>query len=171
MELLNIEIKAKCNNKDHIRKILEEKKADFKGIDFQTDIYFKCNKGRLKLREGNIEYSFVYYDRENKSGPKKSEVIYYHPLKNTALKAILTSSLGILVTVKKQREIYFIDNIKIHIDKVNNLGSFIEIEAIDESGKIGEVNLRKQCKKYLDLFEIHDEDLINCSYSDMILKL
>jgi len=75
-----------------------------------------------------------------------------------------------LVIVDKKREIYFIDNVKFHIDTVKNLGTFVEIEAIDQEGIISEDNLRKQCQKYLDLFTISKNDLISCSYSDMLLE-
>ncbi len=66
MPHINIEIKAKSNNQDMIRKILQSKNADFKGVDHQIDTYFKVNVGRLKLREGNIENSLIHYQRENK---------------------------------------------------------------------------------------------------------
>ena len=69
----------------------------------------------------------------------------------------------------KKREIYFINNVKFHIDRVKNLGTFMEIKAIDKEGNIGEENLREQCKFYLDLFEIQQKDLVPVSYSDLLL--
>jgi predicted adenylyl cyclase CyaB len=170
MKNLNVEIKAYCKDQEHIRKILHQYSADFKGTDKQTDIYFNCRNGRLKLREGKIEYSLVHYQREDKTGPKRSDVIYYHPRENTPLKDILTASLGKLVTVVKTREIYYIDNIKFHLDQVEELGNFVEIEAIDKDGSLGEITLHEQCDRFLNLFEIEDKDLIDCSYSDMLLK-
>jgi len=170
MNHINIEIKAHCSNKEQIRKILEEKNADFKGIDKQTDTFFKVKKGRLKLREGNIENCLIYYDREDISGPKKSDVSLFPVQKNSSLKQMLLNSFEILVKVKKTREIYFIDNIKFHLDEVENLGDFIEIEAIDKNGKIVAKTLLKQCQKYLKLFKIKEQYLIENSYSDMILN-
>ena len=167
---MNIEIKAKCNNPDTIRNILIEKKALFKGTDNQKDTYFKVKNGRLKMREGNIEHSLVHYDREDISGPKLSEVLYYHPRKEDLVKQQLQKAIGTLTIVNKRREIYYIDNIKFHIDEVDELGSFVEIEAIDKTGNIGAEKLYEQCKKYLSLFHIEDEDLINNSYSDMLIK-
>ena len=84
---------------------------------------------------------------------------------------MLTNALGILVVVKKAREIYFIDNIKFHIDSVEKLGTFIEIEAIDKAGDIGRERLIEQCRNIMELFEIQEEDLLDCSYSDMLLKI
>src|SRR3990170_7233686 len=169
MTQLNIEIKARSNKQDLIREILKAHRAEFKGVDHQIDTYFKVNSGRLKLREGNIENSLVHYDRENKEGPKQSNVTFYKSVDKSALKEILTKALGVLVVVDKSREIYFIDNVKFHIDSVKDLGTFVEIEAIDAEGSIGKDRLLEQCQYYLDLFKIKQENLISNSYSDLLL--
>ena len=103
MKHLNIEIKAKCNDHEKIREILKSRNADFKGTDHQNDTYFKVNNGRLKLREGNIENFLVFYEREDKEGPKQSDVILFKSDPNSSLKEILLTSLGTLVVVDKQR--------------------------------------------------------------------
>lgn len=167
---MNIEIKAKSNNQDMIREILQSKNADFKGVDHQIDTYFKVNFGRLKLREGNIENSLIHYQRENKEWPKQSDVTLFRYDQKSSLKEILTKALGVLVVVDKKREIYFIDNVKFHIDAVEGLGTFVEIEAIDNDGDIGKKRLLEQCQSFLDLFKIAQEDLISVSYSDLLLK-
>jgi len=168
--ILNIEIKAKCADPTFIRNVLTQEKALLKGIDNQRDTYFKVTNGRLKMREGNIEYSLVHYDREDIYGPKRSEVLYYHPRKEDLVKQQLLKAIGTLVIVNKKREIYYIDNVKFHIDEVENLGSFVEIEVIDKTGNIGADKLYEQCKEYLTLFQIENKDLINNSYSDMLME-
>ena len=170
MAHINIEIKAKSNNQNTIREILKSKKADNKGTDHQIDTYFKVNNGRLKLREGTIENYLIHYQRENKKGPKQSNVTLFSFNPESSLKEVLTKALGILVVVDKQREIYFIDNVKFHIDTVKNLGTFVEIEAIDKSGTIGKAELLKQCQYFLNLFKISQDDLISVSYSDLLLQ-
>jgi adenylate cyclase class 2 len=169
MSFINVEIKARCGSPDVVRRILKERKATFRGVDRQVDTYFNVPDGRLKLREGSIEHSLIHYDRENRAGPKKSIVTLYRPVANSALKEILTNSLGILVVVEKTREIYLIDNVKFHIDTVDRLGAFVEIEAIDPDGAIGEETLQRQCEEFMNLFGIRFQDLINHSYSDMML--
>lgn len=170
MTQLNIEIKAKSNNQDRVREVLKSLHAEFKGVDHQVDTYFIVSFGRLKLREGTIENSLVHYDREDKDGPKQSNVTFYKSADKLSLKEILTKSLGILAVVDKTREIYFIDNVKFHIDKVKGLGTFVEIEAIDQDGTIGKDKLLEQCDYYLSLFEIKKEDLISNSYSDLLME-
>jgi predicted adenylyl cyclase CyaB len=169
MAHINIEIKAKSNNQDAIREILQSQNADLKGIDHQIDTYFKVNNGRLKLREGEIENNLIHYQRESKQGPKQSDVTLFKSDPISSLKEILTKALGILVVVDKKREIYFIGNVKFHIDTVENLGSFVEIEAIDNDGTIGKDKLLEQCEFFLDLFKISPKDLISVSYSDLLL--
>lgn len=170
MPILNIEIKAGTKKQTHIREALGLLKATFKGIDYQTDTYFNVHSGRLKLREGNIENHLIHYQRENQSGPRSSEVLLYKTQAGSAIKEILTKALGILVVVNKKREIYFIDNVKFHIDEVDELGYFVEIEAIDKNGTIGRDALQEQCTYYMKLFDIAENELVPISYSDMLLK-
>jgi predicted adenylyl cyclase CyaB len=170
MPHINIEIKARCSNPEIIKEILKSKNADFKGTDHQIDTYFKVNQGRLKLREGNIENYLIFYNRENKEGPKQSNVILFKSDPDSSLKEILTKSLKILVVIDKQREIYFIDNVKFHLDNVKDLGTFIEIEAIDKEGTIDKEKLLERCQFYLDLFKIPQKDLVSVSYSDLLLQ-
>lgn len=170
MKHLNIEIKARSNNHEKIREFLKSQNADFKGVDHQIDTYFKVNMGRLKLREGNIENYLIYYERENKEGPKQSDIILFKSSPGSSLKSILVNANGVLTIVDKKREIYFIDNVKFHIDTVKELGTFMEIEAIDDSGEIGREKLLEQCNQYLKHFEISEADLISVSYSDLLLE-
>lgn len=169
MDILNVEIKAYCSSPDTIRSILEKHGADFQGTDQQTDTYFEVAEGRLKLREGSIENNLIYYQRPDDSEPKASDINLVPINQPSEMKALLTAALDIMVIVEKEREIYFIDNVKFHIDEVDGLGNFVEIEAIDRDQSLSEEELRKQCQYYLNLFDIPEEDLISVSYSDMLL--
>ena len=167
--ILISEIKAKCKNIAQIRNKLQSKGAWLRGIDHQVDTYFKVNSGRLKLREGEIENNLIHYHRENQAGPKQSQVTLFQSQPKSNLKEILRNALGVLAVVDKQREIYFIENVKFHLDEVQNLGSFVEIEAIDKSGALGEAKLLEQCYYYLELLGIQETELISVSYSDLVL--
>jgi len=78
--------------------------------------------------------------------------------------------VGVLVVVDKIREIYFIDNVKFHIDLVEGLGSFIEIESIATNATIRKQKLLDQFGHYLELFGINESDLVPSSYSDLLLQ-
>ena len=171
MQFINVEIKARCNHPEKIRAHLQSHQAEYIGLDFQTDTYYKVAKGRLKLREGNIENNLIYYERNNDTGPKDShfQLIKIEDAKN--LKEVLAKTNGIKTVINKKREIYYIDNVKFHIDEVTNLGSFVEIEAGNMLADFSKEQLKGQCEQYLQLFEIQESDLINISYSDMLLNL
>ncbi|MBU2572472.1 MAG: CYTH domain-containing protein [Elusimicrobia bacterium] len=168
MKCMNVEIKARCADPGVIRSILRGHKAEFKGTDRQTDTYFNVKTGRLKLRRGDIENALIYYVRRNKKGPKDSLVRIFKTADGRALRELLGAALDVVAEVKKKREIYYIGNVKFHIDKVPALGNFVEIEAIDKTGLIGRKKLLEQCRYYLKLFKIQNSELIHDSYSDMI---
>ena len=169
MPFINAEIKARSNRIDEIRSWLIEHNADFKGTDHQTDTYFNVNSGRLKLREGNIENNLIFYQRKNQEGPKLSDC-HLMPINNPpSLKKILASAMGVLAVVMKKREIYFIDNVKFHLDVVPDLGSFVEIEASNLYKDASKDELLKQCSYYMKELEISESDLVDRSYSDLLL--
>jgi len=169
MAKLNIEIKAKCPDPGFIRKYLQKNSGEFKGTDHQTDTYFNVPNGRLKLREGNIENNLIYYERSDQTGAKESNFQLVSVRDANGLKEMLAKCLGIKIIVEKKREIYFIGNVKFHIDEVAGLGSFAEIEASNLYADISKKELQKQCEFYLQEFGIEEEDLISVSYSDMLI--
>jgi len=168
MSFINVEIKARCENTQAVEQVLKEHQAKFIGEDHQVDTYFDVEKGRLKLRTGNIENALIYYQRPNQAGPKKSDISLYQAKDLSALQNVLQEALSVKVIVDKRRRIYFIENVKFHIDQVAGLGSFVEIEAIDYKGKLGEAKLREQVDRYLQLLHIRPGDLLECSYSDLL---
>ena len=171
MTILNFEFKARTNDLKKAEEKLLLLNPKFIGEDNQTDTYFKVTKGRLKLREGNIENSLIWYERENIKGAKQSEVLLYQHNPDKTLKDILIKLHGIKVVVDKRRRIYFIDNVKFHFDAITRLGTFIEVEAIDNNGVIGIEKLKDQCNRYAELFKIQSRDYISLSYSDMLLEI
>lgn len=171
MSHLNIEIKARCIDPSFIRNYLVKQGADFRGTDYQTDTYFNVPFGRLKLREGHIENNLIYYERDNQTGPRSS---HFHLVKISdpeGLKTVMEKSCGIKMIVRKRREIFYIGNVKFHIDEVPGLGSFVEIEA----GNIGidkmETELLEQCNFYLKEFGITENELVAESYSDLLAEV
>jgi len=165
------EIKARSNRLDEIREYLKNQDARHKGTDHQIDTYYRVSTGRLKLRQGNVETNLIHYNRPNTSAPKKSEVLLYQPGESAHLKAILNKAHDTLCVVDKVREIYFIGNVKFHLDTVQGLGTFVEIEAIDETNELDYQIILKQCTDYMEKLKIEDADLISVSYSDLIMQL
>ena len=170
MSFLNVEIKARCTDADTIEGILMNNGAKYHGLDHQVDTYFKVPNGRLKLRQGKIENNLIHYVRNDQPGPKDSQVSLFPVNDGEILKDVLSKSNGVLCVVDKQRKIFFLDNVKFHLDEVKSLGNFVEIEAIDTTGDRNKEHLLEQCKHYIGLFNIAKKDLISVSYSDLIMR-
>lgn len=170
MNHINIEIKAKCFHPEKVEAFLLSKGARFVGLDNQKDTYFNVPNGRLKLRQGNIEKTLIYYERPDQEGPKQSDFSLSNISDGAATEQVLTKALGVKVVVEKHRKIFFIDNVKFHLDEVPRLGSFVEIEAGNRNDPSKTIDdLRAQCNYYMQAFEVADKDLIHHSYSDMLL--
>ena len=189
MPHVNVEIKARCSDLDRVRDCLIALGARVVGTDHQIDTYFQVPRGRLKLREGQIENNLIFYARSDEAGPKRSDVSLYATSPGSDLKAVLASALGTLVAVDKRREIYFVDvsavdlpgepsaaargrgrqNVKVHLDTVAGLGSFVEIEAIDLDGSLGPALLEAQCRTLMAKLGVEAADLVAASYSDLLL--
>lgn len=171
MKIRNFEFKAKVNDLEKYENKLLSLNPRFVGIDYQIDTYFNALQGRLKLREGNIENSLINYDRKNILGSKESQIILYQHEPNIGLKNILIKQLGVKIIVEKKRKIYFIENIKFHFDSVEKLGSFIEVEAIDSKEEFSIEELKKQCDTFFDFFELTTQNIIDKSYSDLMMDI
>ncbi len=169
MAILNIEFKAATNKLAELEVILQQYNPLFIGEDHQVDTYFNVASGRLKLREGNIENALIQYERVNTAGSRSSHVLLYQHQPGSPLKEMLVNSLGIKAVINKTRRIYFIDNVKFHFDKVKDLGTFVEVEAIDKEKTIGKKVLQEQCNHYAALFNITEQDFVAVSYSDLIM--
>lgn len=167
---INFEFKARTTRLQELEERLQAYEPVFKGTDHQIDTYFNVPHGRLKLREGAIENALIHYQRHNIAGAKQSDVLLYEHQPQPTLKQVLTAALGVKVVVDKQRRIYFIENVKFHFDVVKELGTFVEVEAIDKDGTIGLEKLQEQCRHYSRLFELGEGDFVAESYSDLLLK-
>jgi adenylate cyclase class 2 len=166
---INVEIKARTREPGRVLQHLAELGAVLQGIDRQVDTYYDVRHGRLKLRRGTIENALIAYERADQRGPKVSQVTLYEPNDSDRLHATLSAALGVLVVVDKRRHIWWADNVKLHVDEVAELGAFLEIEAIDRDGDLGEAVLRRQCREWLELLAVDHRHLIERSYSDMLL--
>ncbi len=165
----NIEIKAKVDLSTILEKVKTLTPLSSPQIIFQEDIFFNSDSGRLKLRkfsEGNSE--LIYYKRENTTGPKTSNYEIYRPENSNELENFLNNSFGKRGIVKKKRTLYLHNNTRIHLDEVEYLGTFLELEvmvidnySLDDCKKIAEglikhLNISKEMlidKAYIDILE------------------
>ncbi len=168
MKVLNCEFKARLKTATHARAVLKQLRARFLGTDRQVDTYFRVPTGRLKIREGRIENSLIHYQRTDSARARRSTVELMLLPRRNSVRTILSGALDVMAVVDKRREIYFVGNVKIHLDRVRGLGTFIEVEAMTRTGDLKKV--RAQAEKFQKLFNISPDDIIPQSYSDLIME-
>ena len=171
MQGVNIEFKARMRDEKRVRAALKSLRPRAAGTDHQIDTYFNAPSGRLKLRQGNIENALIFYQRQNSAKVRPSSVVlceFSDRAQVRTLKKVLASALGVAAVVDKVREIYFVGNIKIHLDRVRGLGKFLEVEAFVKKSKLR--HGRRQAEQMKEIFGVLPEDILSHSYSDLILE-
>ncbi len=164
----NVELKARLNSLDTARTIARKLATDYLGIQSQIDTYFHCHDGRLKLREMNgTAAQLIWYARPDQAEARASEYYLLDIPDPTLAKQLLTAALGVQHIVEKSREIYMVHNVRIHLDDVTGLGSFLEFEAVmraEQDLAEGHAQLDGLCRQ----FAITAEHILAQSYGDML---
>mgnify|MGYP003981169673 CR=1 FL=1 len=166
-----VEIKARCSNLAHARKLIQGWGAKLLGREKQSDTFYNVPSGRLKLRVSSAEKLLIGYDRPDQPGPKHCEVDLYPVEYPETLNAVLTARLGVRIRVRKDRERWLLGNVKFHLDRVDKLGEFIEIEILGKRGVDTVESLRTVCKSYMDKLGIQQDELVDNAYADMLEEL
>ncbi|OGN32927.1 MAG: hypothetical protein A3I39_02345 [Candidatus Yanofskybacteria bacterium RIFCSPLOWO2_02_FULL_47_9b] len=167
--MLNIETKVKLNNWDATRSQVAMF-ASFSGNLKQKDSYFMLGNKRLKTREGPNRLGLIYYVRPDALKAKNSHYFLWHLNKVLFLitKSVLSIFLGIKKVVEKERYLYLYKNTRIHIDKVKNLGNFLELETVvKQDGEYSD--FRKEHDEVFARLHLETMEKVPVSYSDLKL--
>jgi predicted adenylyl cyclase CyaB len=166
----NIEIKAKVHNVNHLRLLIEKIAGTPVQLIFQEDTFFYSPSGRLKLRiYAPDKGELIYYQRPDQNGPKESDYIISPTTEPHSLKEVLTSACGVRGVIRKQRELYRVGQTRIHLDRVEGLGEFLELEFVMQKGQT-EAEGMETLEYLMDKLGIERKDLINCAYINMWRK-
>jgi predicted adenylyl cyclase CyaB len=135
----------------------------------QTDWYFRVPKGRLKLRVvgGNRDGELIAYVRPDKTGARTSEFQRLPTTDAAGTRRLFERMLGPRTCVRKRREVWLYKNARIHLDTVEGLGRFIEIEVVVIEGI---PQARALMKELRDVLGISAKDLIAGSYGELTAK-
>ncbi|MBC8352915.1 MAG: class IV adenylate cyclase [Planctomycetes bacterium] len=164
----NIELKARLSSLDAARQVANSLVDTRLPDQHQIDTYFHCQEGRLKLREIVGERAeLIAYRRPNESGPKASNYFVLPVEQPERFKEALATTLGIRSRVEKTREIYLHQNVRIHLDRVVELGDFLEFEAV-LSDQHAATESQQLVDRLRQRFSITDNDLLEASYGEMI---
>jgi homotetrameric cytidine deaminase len=165
----NIEIKARDRDPARTLELALELGATDEGDLQQRDTYFQSARGRLKLREQEPgEDELIEYRRADEAGARASSYRRVRVTSAPELREALDAALGTLVVVTKRRRLLLSDNVRIHLDEVEGLGSFVELEAVASPGS----DLAAEQAQVAELrvrLEIGDDALVGESYSDLLL--
>lgn len=165
----NIEIKARCGDLDAARRISRELATRYVGVDRQIDTYFVTRSGRLKLRESSLSGGqLIPYLRPDQAGPKRSDYQVIPVPLPAQLKALLSELLGVHRVVEKQREIFLVDNVRIHLDRVHGLGDFLELEAVFDASAAAEAEERAKVDRLMQALGVAAGDLLETSYEGLV---
>jgi predicted adenylyl cyclase CyaB len=164
-----VELKARVDDHEFLRKKLSALGAQFVGTFRQMDIYFKVPEGRLKLREVEDDNTaeLIYYERENIRGPKIDDAFILRIQEPEDLKKILKKILTPLTVIEKVREIYQYQGTQIHLDTVKKLGKFVEFERRTSDDSKAVKKDRQILEKLMEKLEIDPSNLESLSYSDL----
>ncbi len=172
MTAKNVELKAKCENLDRATGTARSLGADDADQLVQVDTYFDCADGRLKLREISSRESgssaeLIWYTRPDNQAARTSHYHVVHVPCPDAVRTSLGTGLGIRVVIRKTRHLWLWHNVRIHLDTVQQLGDFLEFEAVLEAGQ-DETDGYRQLEELCEAFAVAPDDIIGESYSDLL---
>ena len=164
----NIEIKARVRDMAALRAIAERLSDMPCTVLLQEDTFFHVPRGRLKLRVLRPDRGqLIYYERADAAGPKLSEYFVAPTADPALLKEVLARCLGIRGVVRKRRSLYWVGNTRVHLDEVEGLGSFLELEVMLGPGQSGEEG-QDIAEELMSRLGIEQSDLIEGAYMDLM---
>ncbi|MDE0013434.1 MAG: class IV adenylate cyclase [Candidatus Poribacteria bacterium] len=177
----NLEFKARCQSFDSFYPRLTDLNAMHRETVYQTDTYFYVVAGehraisetcepRLKLREIDemTEAWLIYYERPNHDASRYSQYQLCKITEPSTLKELLTAALGIKTIVRKQREFWMFNNTRIHLDRVVDLGQFIELETVFQGQT--ETEAKEEHQHVKTTLHLETTNPVAVSYSDLVMQ-
>jgi predicted adenylyl cyclase CyaB len=136
----------------------------------QEDTFFRIPRGRLKLREQSPgQPELIFYEREDARAPKPSRYLLAGVSEPAALRAVLSAALGLHGVVRKRRTLYRIGQTRLHLDEVEGLGSFLELEVVLAEGQ-DVAQGRAIADGLMGQMGIAAPDLVSCAYVDLLTQ-
>lgn len=164
----NIEIKARVRDFEALRRRAETLSDTPLEVIPQEDTFFNTPRGRLKLRQLSPgRGQLVYYERGDAAGPKRSEYLLAETSDPSALKAALTAALGVRGVVRKKRRLYLAGQTRIHLDEVEGLGQFVELEVVLRPGQ-DDVEGQAIASELMVKLGVSEADLLEGAYMDLL---
>jgi predicted adenylyl cyclase CyaB len=164
----NLEYKARIGDPKVYQARARELGADLWGDLRQTDTSFRVPEGRLKLREtAGYQGELIFYQRDEQGADRASDYEVVRTTDPAGVRTLLSTALGVLAVVKKRRTLLVLDATRIHLDNVEGLGSFLELEVPvhEDDGPAGE-----RLNRQLADLGLTWEQCIRASYLDLVTE-
>ena len=165
----NVEIKARVNNPEMLRSLAQDIADTQPEIIRQRDTFYQIPEGRLKLRDfrdGSGE--LIWYQRPDATGPKVSDYALSRTDDPAGLAALLARALPVIGVVTKSRTLLLAGRTRIHIDEVEDLGWFMELEVVLTEGEEA-ARGEEEARRLMADLGVADQDLIEGAYLDLLL--
>jgi predicted adenylyl cyclase CyaB len=164
----NIEIKARIENVALLTPRVAELATEGPLEIAQDDTFFRCDNGRLKLRAFSTDAGeLIFYRRVNQPGPKESFYIRTPTSSPEALRESLSLAYGQIGRIRKYRTLFQIGRTRVHLDRVEGLGHFLELEVVLVDDELPEQGIR-EAGVLMDKLGIRPEQLVEGAYLDLI---
>jgi predicted adenylyl cyclase CyaB len=164
----NIEIKARIEDIEALavrtRAIADQGPVEI----FQDDTFFRCEAGRLKLRTFSENLGeLIFYKRPDQAGPKESFYLISRTAEPKTLLAALTQAYGIVGRVRKRRTLYMVGRTRVHLDRVEGLGDFMELEVVLQDGEPASVGV-EEAHRLMERLGVDGGQLVEGAYVDLM---
>ena len=164
----NIEIKARAANFERQARLARALSDSGPTVFAQEDTFFAVREGRLKLRVLSEDRGeLIYYIRRDGEGPKTSDYLIVSTDDPKSMKTLLEASLGVRGLVRKTRTLFMCGQTRIHLDEVEGLGRFIELEVVLEPDQ-GEAYGARVAGELMSKMEIEQDHLVRGAYVDLL---
>ncbi|CAL8386629.1 unnamed protein product [Boreogadus saida] len=166
----NVEIKARVDSVSLFAQKASALSQSDGTVIKQQDTFFHCSQGRLKLRDFmNGSGQLIFYDRPDTDGPKLSNFSISPTSDPQSLREVLSAALGVMGEVLKERRLFLIGQTRVHLDTVEGLGDFMELEVMmrpDQTVAEGQ-QVAEELMRQLDVSEA---SLVSGAYMDLLLQ-
>ena len=164
----NVEIKARAGNVEELTARVARMATSGPEEIVQDDTFFRCPEGRLKLRAfSDGAGQLIFYKRPDTEGPKTSSYSIA-PVENAdAMRETLAQALGQAGRVRKDRTLFLVGRTRVHIDRVEDLGNFLELEVVLEEGEPEAKGVR-EAEELLAALAIPQAALVDRAYVDLL---
>ena len=164
----NVEIKARVDDLAGVERRARTLATEGPALIHQDDTFFDGSRGRLKLRDfGDGTGQLIHYERPDAAGPKVSDYVLSATPEPATLREALARAYGIAGRVKKARRLYLAGRTRIHLDEVEGLGSYVELEVVLREGEGAEVG-RGEAHRLMHSLGIPDSALVEGAYLDLL---